>query len=42
MFLKRVGEVGLKNESTAKVDIKYKRLTAGWSEDYLTKVLFKQ
>jgi hypothetical protein len=31
----------LKNESTAKVGIKNKRLMAGWNEDYLSKVLFK-
>jgi predicted transposase YbfD/YdcC len=29
----------LKNETTAKVGIKNKRLTAGWDEDYLEKVL---
>lgn len=31
----------LKNEQTAKVGIKNKRLMAGWNEDYLSKVLFK-
>jgi len=30
----------LKNERTAKVGIKNKRLTAGWNDDYLLKVLF--
>jgi predicted transposase YbfD/YdcC len=30
----------LKNESTAKVGIKNKRLTAGWDESYLEKILF--
>jgi len=30
----------LKNETTAKVGIKNKRLTAGWDESYLEKVLF--
>ena len=30
----------LKNESTAKVGVKNKRLTTGWSEDYLAKVVF--
>ena len=29
----------LKNETTLKVDIKNKRLTAGWDESYLEKVL---
>jgi predicted transposase YbfD/YdcC len=41
-ILRRTALSLLKNESTAKVGIKNKRLTAGWSEDYLTKVLFKQ
>ena len=30
----------LKNEKTAKVGVKNKRLTAAWDEDYLEKVLF--
>lgn len=30
----------LKNEKTAKVGVKNKRLTAGWSETYLAKVVF--
>jgi hypothetical protein len=29
----------LKNESSLKVGVKNKRLTAGWDEDYLLKVL---
>ena len=29
----------LKNEQTSKVGIKNKRLTAGWNDDYLLKVL---
>jgi hypothetical protein len=29
----------LKNEPTLKVGVKNKRLTAGWDEDYLEKVL---
>ena len=29
----------LKKETTAKVDIKNKRLMAGWDETYLTKVI---
>ena len=32
----------LKNESTLKVGIKNKRLTAGWDETYLEQVLFAQ
>ena len=31
----------LKNEPTLKVGVKNKRLTAGWDEDYLEKVLFR-
>jgi len=37
--LRRTALSLLKNESTAKVGIKNKRLTAGWDEDYLEKVL---
>jgi hypothetical protein len=37
--LRRTAQSLLKNETTAKVGIKNKRLTAGWDEDYLTKVL---
>jgi predicted transposase YbfD/YdcC len=37
--LRRTALSLLKNESTAKVGIKNKRLAAGWDEDYLTKVL---
>ena len=32
----------LKNESTAKVGIKNKRLTAAWDHNYLAKVLFNK
>ncbi len=39
-LLRRTALSLLKNEPTAKVGIKNKRLTAGWNEDYLTKVLF--
>lgn len=38
--LRRTALSLLKNESTLKVGIKNKRLTAGWNEDYLEKVLF--
>jgi predicted transposase YbfD/YdcC len=38
--LRRTSLSLLKNESTLKVGIKNKRLTAGWDEDYLEKVLF--
>jgi len=31
----------LKNERTAKVGMKNKRLTASWNDDYLLKVLFR-
>lgn len=37
--LRRTALSLLKNESTAKVGIKNKRLAAGWNEDYLEKVL---
>ena len=30
----------LKNEKSQKVGVKTKRLTAGWSDDYLEQVLF--
>lgn len=40
-LLRRTALSLLKNEPTAKVGIKNKRLTAGWDEDYLTKVLFQ-
>jgi predicted transposase YbfD/YdcC len=38
--LRRLALSLLKRESTAKVGIKNKRLTAGWDESYLEKVLF--
>jgi len=38
-ILRRTALSMLKNESTAKVGIKNKRLTAGWDEIYLEKVL---
>ena len=41
-ILRRTALTLLKNESTAKIGIKNKRPAAGWSEDHLTKVLFKQ
>jgi transposase-like protein len=41
-ILRRTALSLLKNECTAKVGIKNKRLMAGWDPDYLTKVLFKQ
>ena len=41
-ILRRTALSLLKNESTAKVGIKNKRLTAGWDESYLDKVLFTQ
>ncbi len=41
-ILRRTALSMLKNESTAKVGIKNKRLTAGWDESYLEKVLFTQ
>ncbi|MDQ3329958.1 MAG: ISAs1 family transposase, partial [Planctomycetota bacterium] len=37
--LRRMALSLLKNERTAKVGIKNKRLTAGWDETYLEKVL---
>ena len=40
-ILRRTALSLLKNEQTAKVGIKNKRLMAGWNEDYLSKVLFK-
>lgn len=40
-LLRRTALSLLKNEQTAKVGIKNKRLIAGWNEDYLLKVLFK-
>lgn len=39
-LLRRTALSLLKNEPTAKVGVKNKRLKAAWSEDYLTKVLF--
>ncbi|MBA3312553.1 MAG: hypothetical protein H0T47_04565 [Planctomycetaceae bacterium] len=39
-LLRRAALSLLKNERTAKVGIKNKRLTAAWDETYLTKVLF--
>ena len=41
-LLRRTALSLLKNEQTAKVGIKNKRLRCGWDEDDLTKVLFKQ
>lgn len=41
-ILRRTALSLLKNESTAKVGIKNKRLTAGWNEDYLMKVVCGQ
>ncbi len=41
-ILRRTALSLLKNESIAKVGIKNKRLTAGWDEDYLTKVVCGQ
>ena len=38
-ILRRTALSMLKNESTLKVGIKNKRLTAGWDETYLNKVL---
>lgn len=39
-LLRRTALSLLKNEKTAKVGIKNKRLTAGWDDKYLSKVLF--
>jgi len=39
-ILRRTALSMLKNESTLKVGIKNKRLTAGWDSDYLEKVVF--
>ncbi|GAB4161024.1 MAG: hypothetical protein Tsb009_38350 [Planctomycetaceae bacterium] len=39
-ILRRTALSLLKNESTAKVGVKNKRLTVGWDESYLQKVLF--
>jgi predicted transposase YbfD/YdcC len=39
-ILRRTALSMLKNERTLKVGIKNKRLTAGWNEGYLEKVLF--
>lgn len=41
-ILRRTALSLLKNEPTAKVGIKNKRLMAGWNDEYLSKVLFKQ
>ena len=41
-ILRRTALSLLKNEPTAKVGIKNKRLTAGWNESYLEKVLLPQ
>ena len=41
-ILRRTARSLLKNEPTAKVGIKNKRLTAGWDESYLEKVLFRK
>lgn len=40
--LRRTALSLLKNETTAKVGIKNKRLLAGWDDDYLAQLLFKQ
>ena len=39
-ILRRTALSLLKNETTAKVGIKNKRLNAGWDDNYLSKVLF--
>ncbi len=41
-ILRRTALSLLKNEATHKVGIKNKRLTAGWDETYLEKVLFNK
>lgn len=41
-ILRRTALSLLKNELTAKVGIKNKRLSAGWDDNYLTKVLFNK
>ncbi len=41
-ILRRTALSLLKNETSAKVGIKNKRLTAAWDESYLAKVLFGQ
>lgn len=38
-ILRRIALMLLKNEKTAKLGVKNKRLSAGWNEDYLFKVL---
>jgi len=38
-ILRRIALMLLKNEKTAKLGVKNKRLSAGWNEDYLLKVL---
>jgi hypothetical protein len=39
-ILRRTALSLLKNEKTAKIGVKNKRLNAGWDEDYLAKVVF--
>jgi predicted transposase YbfD/YdcC len=39
-ILRRAALSLLKNEKTAKIGVKNKRLNAGWNEDYLSKVVF--
>jgi hypothetical protein len=38
-ILRRIALMHLKNEKTAKCGVKNKRLSAGWNEEYLLKVL---
>jgi len=38
-ILRRISLMLLKNEKTAKLGVKNNRLSAGWDEDYLLKVL---